>query len=283
MPSLPLELEREIVEIAIRTNHKDATVKLNLSSVAHRFHLWVDEIFYESLTIDARKTSASSLRLFPTLKPAGFFATTVKALSLLLLSDDQMAGILAVCTGVQELAIYTIGPCQLSIFARLPLRRLCITTFVPAPAPSSPIASAPTWFSTLTHLDLGHVGPPDAKKALSSDIPTRLPRLTHLALDVSTGTPAAAKRSCARSGCPGLQVLVLFAERKDIRAPKYQKLYAFDHRIVLREHVLNNIEDWEAPLLGVSDFWTHAESIVAERVRLAQPEPPSNRARKETS
>ncbi|KAJ7750277.1 hypothetical protein B0H16DRAFT_1724677 [Mycena metata] len=86
MPSLPRELGREIVEVAVRTNHPDAIVKLKLSLSSR-----VDKVFYESITIKSSPTN---------LKPAGFFATTVKSLSLPALDKR----ILAACAGAQTFA-----------------------------------------------------------------------------------------------------------------------------------------------------------------------------------
>ncbi|KAJ7719203.1 hypothetical protein B0H16DRAFT_1607271 [Mycena metata] len=63
MACLPPELQREILEIAIRINSRDAAVKLHLSLVAHRFHSWVDQVFYESVTIGSSQSADKFLKL----------------------------------------------------------------------------------------------------------------------------------------------------------------------------------------------------------------------------
>ncbi len=39
-PQLPPELQREIIELAVRSGHKDVQLKLKLSLVAHHVHFW---------------------------------------------------------------------------------------------------------------------------------------------------------------------------------------------------------------------------------------------------
>ncbi|KAJ7123363.1 hypothetical protein C8R46DRAFT_87092 [Mycena filopes] len=89
-------------------------------------------------------------------KPAGFFATTVKMLRLHhRLTDIQTDRVLGVCSGVQALHCITLKPSQSLLPPRhlssLPLRRLSTDVNLAEILNS---AVEPAWCSTLTHLDL---------------------------------------------------------------------------------------------------------------------------------
>ncbi|KAJ7147946.1 hypothetical protein C8R46DRAFT_536850 [Mycena filopes] len=249
---LPIELQREIVESAIRTNHKDRVVKLNLSLVAHHFHFWVDRVFYESVEIKSSKQVDQFLSLVHS-KPTGFFATTVKALSLDDPESVEMDGVLAACTGVQTFRCLTYGRSVHSTrLSGLALRRLCIDTGF-AEILNSTVE--PAWFSTLTHLDLGF--PELLLDRQSASMLRRLPCLTNLALHHWMGRPLA---DAVYTDCPNLRVLVIFAGDTERDSAEYGDA---PHVVLVGVDLQ---EDWDAGLFpGLSDFWFRAEIVVAAR------------------
>ncbi|KAJ7157140.1 hypothetical protein C8R46DRAFT_1293591 [Mycena filopes] len=262
---LPAELQREIFEIAIRSPHTNNEVKvdlkLSLSLVARHVLHWVDLVFYESVSVEQ---ADKFLRLIDA-KPPGFFSTTVKSLLIEpLLSDEQTAGILSACSGIESLAFWgTIMWGQIPEFPRLvnelPLRRLSAKFF--HLATSIAFDPPPGWLQSLTHLDIGFAKPLMLNASASIvDAVTRLPRLTHLALFflLSRATVAAVSKAC-----PGLQVLVVIFDW-NIIIPHAR--YAQDPLIaVVRRPADSAREDWEAGHFGLPDTWTCGEAIVAEQ------------------
>ncbi|KAJ7150245.1 hypothetical protein C8R46DRAFT_499882 [Mycena filopes] len=277
MPLLPIELQREIVEIAVRANPKNRALQLDLSLVAHHVHFWVEQILHESVTIDNGQSLLDFLDLVAS-KPADFFATAVKLLNVSYTTEaSQAASFLALCPQVQVLVFHprthlatTVPPPHLD---RLPLRRLCIPREVFATIMRSP-NSEPTWLSTLTHLDIGFI-----VSGLSSAVTvqlvdslrlSRLPRLTHVALWISAANPVLAGAIC--TSCPSLRVLAMCQDGAAPRIDYYpdftedQAAYVFDLRIVVVG--LTDLEDsgrWDAARLGRPDFWTRAEGVVDRR------------------
>ncbi|KAJ7044920.1 hypothetical protein C8F04DRAFT_1067011 [Mycena alexandri] len=260
MPSLPLELQREIVEIAIRNNYKNRAVKSNLRLVAHRVHFWVDQILYESVRVINGQDTVNFLNAIDS-KPVGFFATAVKMLDLHYVTTDTIiARILAACGGVRTLAFWSrVG--KAPPLDRLPLRRL--TMPLELVSMSIHATTEPIWLSSLTHLDIGFASPKLPDMALT-DILRRLPHLTHLALDLSAADPVCAASIC--TDCPCLRILVIFTSQFE-DAACYQDAYSFDPRIVTVKQPsdLKNAKDWEAARLGLPDFWTRAENVVNGR------------------
>ncbi|KAJ7750273.1 hypothetical protein B0H16DRAFT_1550140 [Mycena metata] len=257
---LPSELEREIVEAVVRANYKNATVKLNLSLVAQRFHFWVDQVFYESVTIANHQEASKFLKLVD-MKPAGFFATFVKALTIYndsTNSETPASAILAVCTGVQLLKCWlwevSILPAHLD---QLLLRRLSMPLNLVVKSINT---TEPAWLLTLTHLDVAvdvHEEDPDASSL--ADILRRLPRLTNLALHFWADRLHHAAATC--TSFPRLRVLVIFTQIEDLAEHG-----ALDPRIVLVPYTAaEHAETVQAARWGLPDFWTRAESIVDER------------------
>ncbi|KAJ7757528.1 hypothetical protein B0H16DRAFT_1536942 [Mycena metata] len=166
-------------------------------------------------------------------KPPGFFATAV--ISLLidpLLSDEQTAGILTACRGVESLALWgTTSWGHIPDFPYLPLM-----------------------FSA------------DRLKRIVDTL-KHLHRLTHLALHFTLHPSIA---SAVSTNCPGLQVLVIIFDWSSSIPAWADKRYSFDDRIVVVQRVpSSSSEDWEAAHFGLSNVWTRAESAVAERRRAA--------------
>ncbi|KAJ7150319.1 hypothetical protein C8R46DRAFT_501192 [Mycena filopes] len=255
MPSLPIELQQEIIEIAIRTSRKDRALKLNLSLVAPHIQLWVDRVFYESVTISNSMQVDQFIELVH-VKPAGFFATTVKMLDLHpRLTDIQTDRVLGVCSGVQALHCVTIErseslppPHHLS---SLPLRRLSTDVDLAEILYS---AVEPVWCSTLTHLDLSFPW----LRSFGREMLRRLPCLTNVALHSWSADRPLADAIC--NDCPNLRVLVIFVPEEELDTVEYRDAA----HVVLVDDTLE--EEWDTGLFSsLPDFWIRAENIVAAR------------------
>ncbi|KAJ7757529.1 hypothetical protein B0H16DRAFT_1536953, partial [Mycena metata] len=217
---LPVELQRDIFELASRNS--------------------VEQVFYESVIISSRESGQKFLSLIEA-KPPGFFATAVKSLLIApLLSDDQTAGILTACCGIESLALWgTIYWGQIPDFPhlanQLPLRRL-----------SHRLRPPPAWLSSLTHLDIAFSKPlmfgADGLRRIVDTL-QHLHRLTHLALHYFLHPSIVS----ATTNFPGLQVLVIIFDWPAPIPASLGKRYSFDDRIVVVQRVSSSSSaDWEA-------------------------------------
>ncbi|KAJ7769025.1 hypothetical protein B0H14DRAFT_2632819 [Mycena olivaceomarginata] len=231
MPELPLELERQILELAFTPNSRDIALKVTLCLVARRVQVWIDRIFYELVTIRDEDRGKRFLSLIQSnAKPPGFFAV-VKTLCLTYSVNGATAcGILAACNRVESLACWvdTDAPQLPLLISQLPLHRLSTRMDhflrIPFGAPPS------SYLSSLTHIEL--------RRWDSSHLSqlAHLPHLTH-------------KRRMALG-------------RVKESLPPSAKI---DHRIVVQDLFWGIVEDWEGLYLGRSDMWSRAEAAVAQR------------------
>ncbi|KAJ7146312.1 hypothetical protein C8R44DRAFT_11848 [Mycena epipterygia] len=287
MSILPFELEREIFELTVRSNHGNAVLKLNLSLVARRVQIWsekisifphtsqtvhrrVDLVYYELVTISESIYSSvcadNFLKLIDAKKPPDFFATAVKTLCIpYFVPAAEARRILSACTGVEKLAFWVehFEP-QLEppLFTQLSLRRLSIAFRQLSDMITATIPSQSSWLSSITHVDLAFRG--DVRTSDLADL-SRLPRLSHVAFISSHTSPAHAEVLC--SSCPSLQVLVvLYDDDSTASRAEMAALYAFDYRIVAAaDEPLDVTVDWEASHFGHPDMWSLAEDVVAQR------------------
>ncbi|KAJ7095448.1 hypothetical protein B0H15DRAFT_946839 [Mycena belliarum] len=261
MPDLPPELEREIFELALKSNHNAAS-KLALSLVARRVQCWVDLAFYEMVTILHESHAAKFVDLIESnLKPPGFFVA-VKILCLpYSVTAEQACAILSVCTEVQLLACWVDYNDALELpplVGRLPLRRLSVEFRHFLKIPLVPSA----WFSDLTHLDLVLWDYADDLPQMDLSALSRLPRVTHVAMQAFRTGPEHAAVVCA--SCPNLRVLVMITyQDHDDTDPTPD--YLFDPRIVVQEGPSLITRDWEAPYFDWPDMWSQAEDVLEER------------------
>ncbi|KAJ7045039.1 hypothetical protein C8F04DRAFT_522082 [Mycena alexandri] len=270
---LPPELQREIFEIAMKLNHEDAEVKLNLNLVADHVHFWVDHAFYRVVEISDSDSAAIFLTLVNS-KPQNFFATAVKVLLLmssLRTTEMQIAQILHACRGVESLAFWAPdynSPLPLLV-GKLPLRRLSLE--FPNLVNTLGESTLPVWLSGLTHLDLAwelRVKVSDLSGTLQ-----QLTGLTHIALDGRLSQAAHAR--AVTESCPALQVLLIVEAEEEgegvFQSGEITKAYSFDHRIVLVFREPPSIaRDWVAPYFGLDDMWASAEHVIAERLKKAR-------------
>ncbi|KAF8204332.1 hypothetical protein K438DRAFT_1932369 [Mycena galopus ATCC 62051] len=170
----PTFLQREIFELVVRSNNRDAALKLNLSLRR------VDRVFFELVKISS-----------PAQTDGAFIS--------------QAARILSACDRVQRLLLL-VGDMRAfcsALHRQLPLRvrRLYMrlqdfaVTIISIPAP-------PVWLSGITHLGLG-TGP----NSSDLEILKKLPHLTHFALWAVNIEFSHVETVCAR--CPNLQILVM--------------------------------------------------------------------------
>ncbi|KAJ7762392.1 hypothetical protein DFH07DRAFT_814215 [Mycena maculata] len=261
MPALPLELEREIFELAVISDRRNAMLKLNLSLVARRVAIWVDFVFYESVTISHSRSVDKFLTLIQS-KPTGFFTRIVKALCLVCSVGASPAfDILSHCTTVQRLACFVdlhhqsqSVPSLPLLIGRLPLRRLSIESdhFLCLTATTS------TWSENLTHIYLVFWGPlsPSDTSRLAQSI-NRLPRLTHLALDF-VDSPIRPLVEAVHSAT--LQVLLVSSSNYD------EGDYSFDDaRIVACDPPIGDITLPDSRIHWEEKMWSYGESIIALR------------------
>ncbi|KAF7337722.1 hypothetical protein MSAN_02245800 [Mycena sanguinolenta] len=271
MSDIPTELQREIFELAVRSNHKDAALKLKLSLVAHHVHFWVDTVFYETVTILRDASGTKFLKLIDSKAP-GFFGPVVKALLMMDVGALSCARILSSCTGVQSFAWWVMeDPTPaLSAVSQLALQRLVLEFrhFISFAAALPP----PIWLATLTHLETGIVD--DVKRSDADLEQLRLfPHLTHVSLYAPKRSDSYAQMVV--DNCPNLHILVMILGNH--AAASGTAASRVDSRVVVRIVPPDStegdiIDDWEAAHLGLPNPWTHAEDILNERKRLAPQE-----------
>jgi hypothetical protein len=176
---LPLELECEIFETAAWSCREDSQLRLNLSLVARRVHVWSERIFLQVVALQDGTHAEKFLQLVDW-KLTGFFANVVRALFIpYSVTAENASKILSACPGVRILACwvnYWSAPELPLLISRLPLSRLKIELrhFLSIPLDTS------AWRSTLTHLDLTfwrHADDPPDLSCLG-----KLLRLTHVTL-----------------------------------------------------------------------------------------------------
>ncbi|KAF7347370.1 hypothetical protein MVEN_01492800 [Mycena venus] len=264
-PKLPPELEREIIELAVRLDHRNSALRRNLRLVAPHVQFWVDSVFYEVLIISDQKSANKFLALVD-LKPPGFFTTVARAL---LLSGNiktaTIVRILSICTRVHSLGLWNtaLKPDLLFEVSQLSLRRLSmpfgdVADFLTASSP-------PIWLKSLTHLDfsfLFDVAASDLKHL------RRLPCLTHVALFAPRVGQLHIEAVC--SSCPNLEVMLMLRPEHWMLPTEIIEACSLDPRIVVGPLASATpptpmiIADWESSHFGLPDMWTRAMEMRAD-------------------
>ncbi|KAF9077367.1 hypothetical protein BDP27DRAFT_1413783 [Rhodocollybia butyracea] len=258
LQDLPIELERDIFEIAARM---DLQTALNLSLVCRQLKDWTQPLVYEMVTLGTGDIELflRTMEMFP----PDFFARCVKRLCLTVsIVPLHARTILQACTGITSLACWvdfidsepnTLSPFG-QLFYPLRLRHLSIET---AHFRRLELHEC-TWIHTLTRLDLIFWR---RDSLLISELHL-LPALTHLALfiqhkDVENGL------TYILSVVPALQVLCLVVDDVDLEYYEHN-VNQIDLRVVYMTRP-GSVRDWEAAYRGLPDMWSRAEDIVAER------------------
>ncbi|KAF7352657.1 hypothetical protein MVEN_01231500 [Mycena venus] len=255
---LPMELEREIFELAFEANDRDLSLKQTLCLVSRRVQSWIDRIFYELVSLATDRRARKFLTLIQSnSKPTGFFAASVKYLCLgYSVNSGTACGILAACSQIQSLA-YWVGnnsPELPLLVSRLPLRRLSteVDHFSRIPLSRS------TWLSNLTHLELVAWSNFSASKLVGL---AHLPCLTHVCLNSEFMVAEHVAMVC--SSCPRLQVLIPLNASLSPPIPQSAR----DRRIVVqtRAREVQAIREWEASYFSRPSVWSRAEATMKER------------------
>ncbi|KAJ7735748.1 hypothetical protein B0H16DRAFT_1575280 [Mycena metata] len=279
---LPVELEREIFELAAST---DVGTALRLATVARRVQAWVEPIIYSRVVVAhapevdrltqqsrailagriarvnaSKKTPKEAqiprfIRTIP-LRPASFFSRHVKCLHVGNLTEPELVAALSACTGISELGWWaaTVDPAVAAALHSLRLVRLSVDH-------SFDFARLTTsrFFSTLTHLDLVF------HNSSLATLPT-LPRLerftalTHFSIAHNFILPPLAWCDDVFGACPRLKILLrfsdtLFYEELSGLRPRHANL-----RVVV---MIQPVGSWTTR--WVHDAWPLAEDVVRER------------------
>ncbi|KAJ7687691.1 hypothetical protein B0H17DRAFT_1069509 [Mycena rosella] len=254
-PLLPLELEKEIFEIAARLYPGMAPV---LMRVAHRVLVWIEPIVYETL-IFRGEDPPPSLQLALKSKPADFFPNNVRNL---LLDHSEGAHhnqglLLASCSGVRNLLLMAARPFMLPHVMNMKLQRLHVD--IQNLFDSLEINFTQPFFANITHLDFwGYQG----LETLSSPSGlSSLPELTHLKLYVLIRSVV-----CSfLSNCKKLRILIAEAFITSLKAVSLAA--AIDDLRFLLMASGATTDDWIAGTRGERDPWARADIFVAKRRR----------------
>ncbi|KAJ6574433.1 hypothetical protein B0H19DRAFT_1124474 [Mycena capillaripes] len=258
-PTLPPELERQIFELYAISRPLSIP---RLILVAQRVKEWVEPLLYRTMALNW----TSSIPNFPVFrvdnivrairtKPLSFFHTGVRHLRITPDYTDEHAEILAVCTGVENLALWHVPDAWIPLIESYPLKRLdgqCIPLLMT-------LAPTHRLFSRLTHLILRDSLPyGDFTWATLA----ALPQLTHMAFFDWDFIPMCPQ---ILEFCMTLRVLIC-ANPDAVRLghQEYGDILARDVRFVLM-NLEFSVADWHKGARGRKDCWSRAENIIARR------------------
>ncbi|KAF7360118.1 hypothetical protein MVEN_00740200 [Mycena venus] len=293
---LPVELEREIFELAAST---DVATALRLAIVARRVQAWVEPIIYSRVVVvnapevsaqtqssryilRGRTTRAQSSRKAPNqpqiprfirtipLRPASFFARHVKCLQIGNLSEPHLVAVLSACIGISELGWWSNAltpPVAAALCSLNSLYRLSVDLSFQLDFPQ---LNAAPMFSTLTHFDISLHNHHYHHQPL---IPTlkRFPALTHLSVAHGYVVPPVTWCDDVFESCPRLKILLRLSDSLFFEELSGLRQRHADLRVVVMQQPVG---DWTAR--WVHDTWPLAEDIVRERQGLAAAEKAAN-------
>ncbi|KAJ7119930.1 hypothetical protein C8R43DRAFT_1241712 [Mycena crocata] len=274
-PTFPVDLEREIFEMAAHTRSVPIPT---LMLVAWRMREWLEPLLYRTITLPRlgiqdgeEKVDGYPLFNDHTLekmlasKPSEFLGRSVKNLCLNGVSVDIAISMLSACVGVKNLWISSeqLEEC-LPLVAQLPLTRLyCDVELLFGWRRH--IDFTHPMFRRITHLELFDTVDDDDDTVDDMQVVefwsglALLPTLTHLAFNDEDFLPLCP--TLLRT-CPTLRVLVIMIQKKHM----WQNVgeLATDTRFVVM-HCREYIKDWQVGAHGGLDFWSRAEDFVAKR------------------
>ncbi|KAJ7241598.1 hypothetical protein C8J57DRAFT_1368927 [Mycena rebaudengoi] len=262
-PSIPLELEREIFEIAA-THHPETMPTLLL--VAQRVLQWIEPLLYRTLVVGPTTLVLSGIaaeRLDPAdllhLQPA-----KLKHVQHLFLwdSSSDLLPVLPLCVHVEWLGLRSEDPLILTAFEAMPLAlqhfSFINSSTLGAIDPSRPL------FRTLTHLDMSAEA---EGQPLDFQI-AQLPALTHLGMHGARPPPFFL--DLLRS-FPRLHVLVskMWFWSPWNAAQPHQPIDPDPHFVMMfAEASINHfVQEWTLGAQGGKDFWARAELFIDKRRR----------------
>ncbi|KAJ7621973.1 hypothetical protein DFH06DRAFT_769500 [Mycena polygramma] len=269
-PVLPLELEREIFEVAAAvpnywTKQHVGDMALVLPQVCRRAQSWIEPLIYGHISFPLLSNSPADLAMFlETIdtRPATFFATHVKYLdfdSAIPLAVVEQ--VLRVCTGVVNLGCRYTYTSLVPLLIPLPhLRRLLVAKLVfPFVLRNADLPVGP-WATSLTHLGLSRAinFPSDLAAVFAA-----FPALTHFAVDYRDDAVhyANALRGLISACPPRLRCIVLVVRGKG------------DYRAACQDIRAENIADarlcvhlggWQTWSQRVPDMFVEADAKIAK-------------------
>ncbi|KAJ7255549.1 hypothetical protein C8J57DRAFT_1655020 [Mycena rebaudengoi] len=252
-PSLPLDLERDIFEIA--ANRHPQTIPI-LLLVAQRVLKWYCiPLLYRTLVFidhesprDSTTFCPESAKLAKYVQNMLIWATPRRV--------DFALRVLSSCSGIRKLMLF--GPYLITLPAleKMQLRQLNVD--LRGLFGDSAIDPARPLFRALTHLHLL-----DYPEGLNV---AELPALTHLCLP---HYPELGFFSATLANCRRLCVLVnIFWTRPGVHRISKLDSPIDDLRFVLMSYSFTEtIDDWKLGTAGGRDFWIHSENLVSRRRR----------------
>ncbi|KAJ7446327.1 hypothetical protein FB451DRAFT_1375923 [Mycena latifolia] len=266
-PALPVELEREIFEIAALKHRGTIPVLLR---VARRTLIWIEPYLYRVVRINTEYPYSDMARAIWRIKeskPPSFFRDTVRHLALdlpIVWSVEDVMEVLQLCTRLDSFA--PLGrfavPAVLEILADSGVQRLYVPLMDLLVASkldgANRMSLTHPFFSSITHLDiLGGVEP-----WIVEQIPL-LPALTHLGVCEWTFWHTVETLLVA---CTRLEVLVmLFPAFSDEWASDYAESTPIeDVRFVVTLYS-DHIDELENDAHELPNFWSAAEDFVARK------------------
>ncbi|KAJ7175005.1 hypothetical protein C8R43DRAFT_1119035 [Mycena crocata] len=272
-PALPVELEREIFEMAARSRVQTIPT---LMLVASRVKIWVEPLLYRTLFVSndraARQIPALPWETFQSIarqKPAILLRCSVRHIFLDIpdgVPSQDVIWLFTACSHIENMCITGSPSSQLrqhlSGHVPLPLKRLyCdLHDFFLS---SSQMNFTHPLFSHLTHLF--HFGRPPPE----SEILALIPHISHLAFYNIFFIPLFLD---LLNTCKSLLVLVYLDEASDglpdvnprrAEHPRYARLVEALRFVAMKYS--NGRQDWQMGAHRGVDFWSQAEDFVARR------------------
>ncbi|KAJ7083279.1 hypothetical protein C8R43DRAFT_1142724 [Mycena crocata] len=262
-PRLPVELEREIFELAAWAHLRRIP---SLLLVSQRVKIWTEPILYGTFIV---AHGGDTEWIFPWMsptefqqllhsRPAMFFHDHVHHLLCVNTIDAELELILRKCSGAQDVCFVNCGytdAALLPMLTAMALRRLDTPLkllFYPAV-----IDLSHSLFARLTHLCL-HTSYVYRVDWLSGAGLATLPCLTHLAFALS-GPDCQEIIADALTQCVQLSVFHINHVTESISPAS-----ARDNRVV-QILVEDFIEEWQAEVMAKDGYWGRAEAIVRQR------------------
>ncbi|KAJ7463981.1 hypothetical protein FB451DRAFT_1370402 [Mycena latifolia] len=256
VPSFPLELEREILEMAA---YRDRALIPTLLLVCRRVHTWIEPLLYRVIVVEYDvETRLLAVEAAMESKPARFLQTTLRHLYLSGLPSrmPRYKNLLEHCPGIINLFLdVTFTSDLLPALSIMRLQKLAISV----PFPSS-LRLDHSLFLSVTHLDiyaddLDNVGNWDEWSPLAS-----LPVLTHLCLSDQMSNVILPQVVADCSKLLVVLILVDFSMAEEFS----NALTVTDPRLVVTS-VVDYVADWERGAWGGDDMWARADEFLARK------------------
>ncbi|KAJ7112022.1 hypothetical protein C8R43DRAFT_1242832 [Mycena crocata] len=255
LPNLPLELEREIFEMAAHSGDRPQSI-LTLMLVASRVKFWLEPILYRTVAMYGVGHQERLLACLQFKDPI-FLRNSVRNLLLSGVAPKHHKWLLNTCSKVRNLFIADdVALEDFPPVSSLRLKELhCDLTFLFIG--EKDIDFRHGLFAHITHLRLYDYFTSTCDQDLWSGL-TLIPHLSHLAVEFCDPVPFLSR---LLKTCKSLRVLLLsdfYVPEPSIFAP-----LANDCRFVLM--LLGLEQDWQTGIQTGIDVWARAEAFIARR------------------